>query len=100
MNLQQHEAALEELKQLKDLVPDDANVHYMLGKVYKKLHNRSDALRHYTIAMNLDPKVWTPRRMSSTVALTCVQASHHIKEAMQALNDDYDEDLDDDDSSM
>lgn len=59
MNLQQHEAALEELKQLKDLVPDDANVHYMLGKVYKKLHNRADALRHYTIAMNLDPKVWT-----------------------------------------
>jgi len=25
--------------------------------VYKQLERKSDALRHYTIAMNLDPKV-------------------------------------------
>jgi anaphase-promoting complex subunit 3 len=50
-------AALEELKVLKDQAPDESNVHYMLGNVFKKLDQNGDALRHYTVAMNLDPKV-------------------------------------------
>jgi len=57
MQLGHHEEALEELKHLKDLAPDESNVHFMLGRVYKQLERKSDALRHYTIAMNLDPKV-------------------------------------------
>lgn len=50
-------AALDELKVLKDQAPDESNVHYLLGNVYKRLDLNGDALRHYTVAMNLDPKV-------------------------------------------
>jgi anaphase-promoting complex subunit 3 len=46
-----------ELNELKSMVPDDCNVHFLLGRVYKALNDRSSALRHFTIAMNLDPKV-------------------------------------------
>jgi anaphase-promoting complex subunit 3 len=48
--------SLQELLFLKDIAPDDANVHYSLGKCYKTLHDRASAIRHLTIAMNLDPK--------------------------------------------
>lgn len=50
------EDSLQELLFLKDIAPDDANVHYSLGKCYKSLHDRPNAIRHFTIAMNLDPK--------------------------------------------
>jgi anaphase-promoting complex subunit 3 len=50
-------AALDQLKVLKDQAPDESNVHYLLGQVYKRLDQNGDALRHYTVAMNLDPKV-------------------------------------------
>ncbi|KAI9654104.1 MAG: anaphase-promoting complex subunit cdc27 [Bathelium mastoideum] len=68
--------ALCELQALKDLAPDDANVHFLLGKVYKALRERPSAIRHFTMAMNLDPK-----------------ASPFIKEAMESIDDDeYDDD--------
>jgi len=57
LSMQRFDAALDELKQLQDMAPDESNVHFMLGRVYKQLGNKSEALRHYTIAMNLDPKV-------------------------------------------
>lgn len=66
LSLQRFDAALDELKQLRDMAPDESNVHFMLGRVYKQLGNRSEALRHYTIAMNLDPKV---RRFSYCVSI-------------------------------
>lgn len=50
------EESLIELLHLKDTAPDDANVHYSLGKCYKVLRDRASAIRHLTIAMNLDPK--------------------------------------------
>jgi anaphase-promoting complex subunit 3 len=50
------EESLQELLVLKDIAPDDPNVHFMLGRCYKKLHDRPNAVRHLTIAMNLDPK--------------------------------------------
>ncbi|ORY18211.1 hypothetical protein BCR34DRAFT_473669 [Clohesyomyces aquaticus] len=63
--------ALIDLKHLKDSAPDDANVHFLLGRTYKKIRERAMAIRHFTIAMNLDPK-----------------ASQYIKEAMEGLDDD------------
>ncbi|KAF2464329.1 TPR-like protein [Lindgomyces ingoldianus] len=63
--------ALKDLEYLKDSAPDDANVHFLLGRTYKKLRDRTNAIRHFTIAMNLDPK-----------------ASQYIKEAMEGLDDD------------
>ncbi|KAF2184109.1 TPR-like protein [Zopfia rhizophila CBS 207.26] len=63
--------ALKDLEYLKDSAPDDANVHFLLGRTYKKLRDRTNAIRHFTIALNLDPK-----------------ASQYIKEAMESLEDE------------
>jgi len=55
--LNQLDAAQKELEILKTLAPDEATVHFLLGKLYKTLNDKSSAVRHYTIALNLDPKV-------------------------------------------
>lgn len=55
--LQEPERALVELRVLKDLIPDDANMHFLLGRVYKQLRQKGPAIRHFTTAMSLDPKV-------------------------------------------
>ena len=57
LELQEPNLALAELKILRDLVPDDARVHFFLGKVYKLLRQRGNAIKHFTTALNLDPKV-------------------------------------------
>lgn len=46
-----------ELKVLKDVAPDEPNVHYLLGKLYKMMHDKGNAIKHFTTALNLDPKV-------------------------------------------
>lgn len=67
------EESLAELIYLKDAAPDDPNIHFLLGRCYKKLHDRASAVRHLTIAMNLDPK------------------SHGvIKEVMESIDQDDD----------
>ncbi|CAI6340845.1 unnamed protein product [Periconia digitata] len=48
--------ALQELMYLKDAAPEDANVHFALARTFKRLRNRTEAVRHFTIALNLDPK--------------------------------------------
>ena len=63
--------ALKDLEYLKDAAPDDANIHFLLGRTYKKLRDRTNAIRHFTIALNLDPK-----------------AQQYIKEAMESLEED------------
>ena len=57
MTLQQPDKALVELRVLKDIAPDEANVHFLLGRVYKQLKQKGSAIRHFTMALNLDPKV-------------------------------------------
>ncbi|KAI9837830.1 MAG: hypothetical protein M1819_006764 [Sarea resinae] len=75
MTLQEHQTALTELKLLKDIAPDEANVHFLLGRLYKTLHQKANAIKHFTTALNLDPK-----------------AAQYIKEAMESLEDDEDDD--------
>jgi anaphase-promoting complex subunit 3 len=76
--------ALSELDLLKNMMPDDAKVHFLLGRTYKMLNKRSSALRHFTVALNLDPK-----------------ASNLIKECLEQLQQDSDgEVVDDDDDEM
>lgn len=53
----QLEAAQRELMILKDLAPDEARVHFLLGKLSKTLRDKKSAVRHFTIALSLDPKV-------------------------------------------
>lgn len=55
--LGQAEAAKEELMILKDLAPDEAQVHFLLGKLFKSLNDKQSAVRHFTVALSLDPKV-------------------------------------------
>lgn len=52
--------ALKELEELKNMKPDDSAIHFLLGKIYRYCRNKSAAIRHFTIAMNLDPKVCHP----------------------------------------
>ncbi|PYI23616.1 TPR-like protein [Aspergillus violaceofuscus CBS 115571] len=77
MKLQELKLALAELKILKDMAPDEANVHYLLGKLYKMLHEKANAIKHFTTALNLDPK-----------------AAQYIKDAMESLDDDDEDDED------
>ncbi|KAL8653755.1 MAG: hypothetical protein Q9226_003719 [Calogaya cf. arnoldii] len=76
-HLKQPHAALEELKLLKAIAPDEANVFFMLGSVHKMLKQKSEAIRNWTIAGNLDPK-----------------AQSQIKEEMERLEDMSDDDYD------
>ncbi|KAI0180379.1 putative 20S cyclosome subunit [Hypoxylon sp. FL1284] len=69
--LNQLDEAQKELEILKTLAPDEATVHFLLGKLYKMLSDKGSAVRHFTIALNLDPK-----------------ASQQIKEAIESLEDD------------
>ncbi|KAB8231781.1 hypothetical protein BDV23DRAFT_42144 [Aspergillus alliaceus] len=77
MKLQELKLALSELKILKDMAPDEANVHYLLGKLYKSLHDKGNAIKHFTTALNLDPK-----------------AAQYIKDAMESLDDEEEDDED------
>jgi anaphase-promoting complex subunit 3 len=53
----QLEEAQRELMILRDLAPDKAQVHFLLGKLAKTLGDKKAAVRHFTIALSLDPKV-------------------------------------------
>lgn len=73
LKLGRSKESLDELIYLKDLAPDDPNIHFLLGRCYKKSRDRTNAIRHLTIAMNLDPK------------------SHGvIKEVMESIDQDDD----------
>ncbi|CAD0021548.1 unnamed protein product [Aureobasidium pullulans] len=79
MSLRLYADALVELEVLKNLAPEEANVFFLLGKCFKGLGRRADSVRTFTTALNLDAK-----------------ASQYIKEAMEALDDSDDDDMDDD----
>lgn len=68
--LQKYDEALIVFEKLENLAPDEASVHFLLGKLYKHYERKHDAIKQFTIALNLDPK-----------------GSHLIKEAMENLND-------------
>jgi anaphase-promoting complex subunit 3 len=53
----QLEAAQKELMILKDLAPDEARVHFLLGTLYRTMNEKQLAVRHFTVALALDPKV-------------------------------------------
>ena len=55
-SVERYEEALDELNQLKELVPKESPVYFLLGKVHNKLNNTHLALMHFSWAMDLDPK--------------------------------------------
>lgn len=51
-----HKEALAELEELKQIVPKESLVYFLIGKVHKKLGNTHLALMNFSWAMDLDPK--------------------------------------------
>ena len=70
MALGEPEKSLAELRVLKDIAPDEANVHFLLGRVYKALRQKGSAVKHFTMALNLDPKVCCSRSVLAKTILT------------------------------
>ncbi|XP_019493188.1 PREDICTED: cell division cycle protein 27 homolog [Hipposideros armiger] len=50
------QSALQELEELKQIVPKESLVYFLIGKVYKKLGQTHLALMNFSWAMDLDPK--------------------------------------------
>ena len=101
MHMREFELALRELLVLRDLAPDEANVWFLLGKCWKGLGEKGEALRAFTTALNLDVKVSNTLRFSILIHHHRAnhlfsQASPFIKEAMESLDDDDEMDSDDD----
>ncbi|KAF8682246.1 Tetratricopeptide repeat [Rhizoctonia solani] len=57
MALERYEEAIEDLVRLKDIVSDEANVWFTLGKAYWAMGWRTLATQHLTVAQELDPKL-------------------------------------------
>ncbi|RMZ90115.1 hypothetical protein DV736_g2667, partial [Chaetothyriales sp. CBS 134916] len=57
MMLHRSREALEELKMLRDMVPEEANVWFLMGRLYKMTGQKGEAVRAFTMALNLDPKM-------------------------------------------
>lgn len=57
MHMRFYAEALEELNVLKEQAGDEANVWFLLGKCWKGLGDRGEAVRCLTTALNLDVKV-------------------------------------------
>jgi anaphase-promoting complex subunit 3 len=57
MVLYRPKEALEELKILQEVAPEEANVWFLMGRLYKMLGRRGEAVGAFTRALNLDPKV-------------------------------------------
>ena len=51
-----HEDALLELLSLKEEIPKESMVFFLLGKVYKKLGNAEKAQKYFNEALELDPR--------------------------------------------
>lgn len=69
-SMEQFPQALKLFEVLKDLAPDEASIHYLLGQLYNIQNDRFQAIREFTIALNLDPK-----------------GNYLIREAMESLKD-------------
>ena len=59
-----YEAALEELKGVRDFAPRESSVHFLMGKIYKQLGNIDKAMMHFTTALDLDPKGSNPIKLA------------------------------------
>ena len=60
LRARKYDDALEEFSRLKEMAPEEANVHFMLGRVYRAMGNRGAAVRSLSAALGLDPKVSLP----------------------------------------
>ena len=69
-SMEQFPQALKWFEVLRDLAPDEASVHYLLGQLYNIQNDKFQAIREFTIALILDPK-----------------GNYLIREAMESLKE-------------
>ena len=56
VKLENYDAALKELKELHLMMPKEAHIPMLIGKVYKKLKKVDMALKYFTDALDLENK--------------------------------------------
>ncbi|CAN0025987.1 unnamed protein product [Ectocarpus sp. 12 AP-2014] len=56
MSMERYAEALRELEVVRDNVPKESAVYFLMGKVCKKLGQTDAAMRHFTIALDLHNK--------------------------------------------
>ncbi|KAK6463141.1 hypothetical protein DFJ63DRAFT_104480 [Scheffersomyces coipomensis] len=69
-SMQNFQQSLINFEKLKDLAPQEASVHFLLGQLYNIQNDKFQAIREFTIALNLDPK-----------------GNYLIREAMESLKE-------------
>ncbi|KAK4053667.1 anaphase-promoting complex subunit cdc27 [Microbotryomycetes sp. JL201] len=55
--LKQYELAESDLIALRDRAPNEFNVHYLLGKLYKTLKRTPEMLKHFGLAQDIEPRM-------------------------------------------
>lgn len=56
MELRQFEAALRDLLLVRDMAPNEFNVHYLLGKLYGAMGDGPKMTKNLTLAQDLEPR--------------------------------------------
>ena len=77
MGLNRPQDALIELDVLKEIAPDEANVWFLSGRLCKMLGRKSEAVKAFTVALNLDPKVRSTISMKTMKWLTKSHRRHN-----------------------
>src|SRR5690606_22892140 len=56
VGLKQYDHALKMLIEMNEMMPKEAPIHILIGKIYKYQKNYSKALYHFNLALEIDPK--------------------------------------------
>lgn len=56
VKLEQYDMALNELEKLRSLMPREAPIPMLIGKIYKKKNNIEKAHYYFTLALDLESK--------------------------------------------
>jgi anaphase-promoting complex subunit 3 len=54
--MERYEEALAQYTAVRDYLPNEASVHFKMGKACKQLGRLDEAMKHFTTALDLDPK--------------------------------------------
>lgn len=94
MELRHFDSALRDLMLVRDMAPDEFNVHYLLGKLYGAMGDKVNMTRNLTIAQDLEPRAAGRIR---EIIETAAQTSDEEEEEREG--DEGDDGHDDDDAA-
>ena len=84
------DAAFTEFQQLSRLVPNDAGIHYSLGRAHLAKGNNNDALAEFAEAVRLNTNLLAPRLLAAAVSLQREDykgAARYADEVLARAND-------------